>query len=125
MLKKSFILVLCLLQIFTPSAFALEIVPIQPIFPPLAPIVSIERVQNHAQAFNLTVNPYETFYAGGYLVHNKRAPTQVVNPLGFLGNKPSAISSQLTAWLKAVSCWLLNNNAKANSTQFSSQHSHT
>ena len=46
-----------------------------------SPITSIERIDQPAQVFNFHVNPYETYFAGGILVHNKRFPVTEVGPL--------------------------------------------
>jgi len=38
------------------------------------PITSIQKVKEHVKVYNLEVNPYHTYIAGGVVVHNKAKP---------------------------------------------------
>jgi len=40
------------------------------------PITSIQKIREKAKVYNLEVNPYHTYIAGGIVVHNKKMPMQ-------------------------------------------------
>ena len=44
------------------------------------PITSIQKIHEKVKVYNLEVNPYHTYIAGGVVVHNKPSPPQQFNP---------------------------------------------